>query len=109
MEKRGLGRGLGSLIPGAGWREERTTPIEIALDAISFNPYQPRKGYDDEKFQDLVRSVRVTPSVAQLEQFVALVRAAGPKAKVLVHCHQRAAKKSELGRDVFLHSPLPPV
>ncbi|MDO8683014.1 MAG: ParB/RepB/Spo0J family partition protein [Armatimonadota bacterium] len=59
MEKKGLGRGLGSLIPGANWREERTAPTEIPLDSISFNPFQPRKSYDDEKFQDLVRSVRV--------------------------------------------------
>lgn len=59
MEKKGLGRGLGSLIPGASWKEERSTPIEVPLDAISFNPFQPRKSYDDEKFQDLVRSVRV--------------------------------------------------
>jgi ParB family chromosome partitioning protein len=59
MEKKGLGRGLGSLIPGASWKEERSTPIEIPLDAISFNPFQPRKSYDDEKFQDLVRSIRV--------------------------------------------------
>ena len=59
MEKRGLGKGLSSLIPGANWKEERAAPLEIALDAISFNPYQPRKSYDDEKLQDLIRSVRV--------------------------------------------------
>jgi len=59
MEKRGLGRGLGALIPGASGREERAPSIEIPIDVISFNPFQPRKGYDDEKLQDLVHSVRV--------------------------------------------------
>ncbi len=59
MEKKSLGKGLGALIPGAGLREERSGPVEIALEHISFNPYQPRKSFDDESFEDLVRSVRV--------------------------------------------------
>lgn len=69
MEKRGLGRGLGALIPGAADvaargaagaapREDRS-PAEIPLDKIAFNPYQPRKSIDDERFQELVRSVRL--------------------------------------------------
>lgn len=57
MEKKGLGKGLGALIPGAA-RDERTTN-DIPVDQIVFNPYQPRKSIDDEKFQDLVRSVRL--------------------------------------------------
>ncbi len=57
MEKRGLGRGLGALIPGAD-REERA-PMEIPIDRIEFNRYQPRKSINDEKFQELVRSVRL--------------------------------------------------
>lgn len=60
MEKKALGKGLGALIPGAV-REETpvASPTEIPLDQISANPYQPRKNFDDEKFQDLVKSVRV--------------------------------------------------
>lgn len=60
MEKKGLGKGLGALIPGAV-REERSerSIAEIALDQIALNPYQPRKIFDDDKFQDLVRSVRL--------------------------------------------------
>ena len=57
MEKKGLGKGLGALIPGAG-REERL-PVEIPIDQITFNPFQPRKSHDDEKFQELLRSVRL--------------------------------------------------
>lgn len=59
MERKALGKGLGALIPGAGGREDHGGPIEIPLERISFNPYQPRKGYDDGSLEDLVRSVRV--------------------------------------------------
>jgi ParB family chromosome partitioning protein len=60
LEKKALGKGLGALIPGAA-REEPvvSSPTEVPLDRISANPYQPRKTFDDEKFQDLVKSVRV--------------------------------------------------
>jgi len=57
LEKKGLGKGLGALIPGAT-REERSTN-DIPVDQIVFNPYQPRKNIDDEKFQELVKSVRL--------------------------------------------------
>lgn len=58
MERKGLGKGLGALIPGAG-REERNTGSEIDITRISANPYQPRETFDDEKFHELVSSVRV--------------------------------------------------
>jgi ParB family chromosome partitioning protein len=60
----GLGRGLGSLIP--------TTPVdlgsadsvagatvELPIDRISPNPYQPRKVMDPDKLQDLADSIRL--------------------------------------------------
>lgn len=92
MEKRGLGRGLGSLIPGANWKEERAVPTEIALDAISFNPYQPRKSYDDEKFQDLVRSVRVHGILQPV-----VVRTKGENSFELVAGERRLRAASEAG------------
>jgi len=58
LERKGLGKGLGALIPGAG-REERNTGSEIDITRISANPYQPRETFDDEKFHELVSSVRV--------------------------------------------------
>lgn len=58
MEKKSLGRGLGALIPGAE-REERKLETDIEIGRISFNPYQPRESMNDEKFQDLVNSIRV--------------------------------------------------
>jgi ParB family chromosome partitioning protein len=58
------------LIPGAG-REDGPVS-EIQIDKIAFNPYQPRKSLDDEKFQELVRSVRVhgvlQPVVARVSE-----------------------------------------
>lgn len=58
MERKSLGKGLGALIPGAE-REERQSGSEIELQKISVNPYQPRETFNDEKFQELVNSVRV--------------------------------------------------
>jgi ParB family chromosome partitioning protein len=58
LEKRGLGRGLGALIPGAE-RTEKYSGVEIEVDRIGFNPYQPRESIDEEKLQELVSSIRV--------------------------------------------------
>ncbi len=58
MEKKGLGRGLGALIPGAE-RTEKYAGVELEVDRISFNPYQPRESIDEEKLQELLSSVRV--------------------------------------------------
>lgn len=55
MEKKGLGKGLGALIPGA--ERENSSTAEILIDQITYNPYQPRKSLDDERFQELVRSI----------------------------------------------------
>ena len=53
----GLGRGLASLIP------QRAAPngpaaIEIAIDRIRLNPYQPRKRMDEDALEQLAASVR---------------------------------------------------
>ena len=63
---RGLGRGLDSLIPGAGSeggiQPERTaSPLtairELDLDQIAPNPFQPRSDFDREKLQELTDSI----------------------------------------------------
>lgn len=59
MEKKGLGKGLGALIPGAEREARPGGGTEIEVARISNNPYQPRGRFDDEKFQELVNSVRV--------------------------------------------------
>lgn len=91
MEKKGLGKGLGALIPGAT-RDERAGIAELPLDQVAFNPYQPRKGYDDEKFQELVQSVRVHGIVQPI-----IVRQKGPEQYELVAGERRLRAASEAG------------
>ena len=57
MPKRGLGKGIDALIPGAviGDNEEI---MEIPPHEIEANPYQPRQIFDDEKIQDLAASMK---------------------------------------------------
>jgi len=60
MEKRpALGKGLSALIPDAS--EALSTPrasLEVDLDLLEPNHYQPRGQMDDEKLEDLARSIR---------------------------------------------------
>jgi ParB family transcriptional regulator, chromosome partitioning protein len=58
LDKKGLGRGLAALIPGAD-PESSPAVSEIPVENVQFNPYQPRTSVDDEKFHELVSSVRV--------------------------------------------------
>jgi ParB family chromosome partitioning protein len=53
--KRGLGRGLSSLIPSLV--TENTALEEISIDEICANPSQPRLQFDPEAFSELVASV----------------------------------------------------
>ena len=55
MKRGGLGRGLSSLIPGAG--DDRGGLLSIDVDAISANPRQPRKDFADESLAALARSI----------------------------------------------------
>ncbi len=57
---RGLGRGLGALIPGGDAPGDRAgRPVtEIAIAEIEANPHQPRLMMDDEALDELTRSVR---------------------------------------------------
>lgn len=56
-KRKGLGRGLGALIPqapGPRLLVERTLPIE----QIDPNPWQPRAQFDDAKLQEMAESIR---------------------------------------------------
>lgn len=55
MAKRGLGRGLSSLIPSLA--NDSTGLEEIAISEICANPSQPRLQFDPEAFSELVASV----------------------------------------------------
>lgn len=55
----GLGRGLDSLIPTLGGSDtSRASTIEVPIDSISPNPYQPRTTLDQAKLEQLAQSIR---------------------------------------------------
>ena len=60
-KKRGLGKGLGALIPSTPPRpaspEVQAGAIEISVDNISPNPHQPRQVMDQTKLQELADSI----------------------------------------------------
>ncbi|AKL98504.1 ParB/RepB/Spo0J family partition protein [Endomicrobium proavitum] len=59
MQKKALGRGLESLIPGIGGPKTSTgeTVITIPLNKIKPNRFQPRKKFDNAKLQELADSI----------------------------------------------------
>jgi len=73
--KKGLGRGLSSLIGDSGSKSKQSN---LKIDDIISNPYQPRKTFDDEQLNDLTNSIKergiiqpivVRPSKSQNEKF----------------------------------------
>lgn len=57
MSKRGLGKGLSALIPGAG-QEVGGETLELPISEISPNPLQPRTDINDEHIAELADSIR---------------------------------------------------
>jgi ParB family chromosome partitioning protein len=56
-EKRpALGKGLSALIPEAP--EPRTSPLEVDIDRLAPNPFQPRKSFDAAGLAELTNSIR---------------------------------------------------
>ncbi len=58
MTKRGLGRGLGALIPGASQEEASGPTSDLETSRLSPNPFQPRREIEGPEFEELVASVR---------------------------------------------------
>ncbi len=58
MIKRGLGRGLGALIPGAAADGEGGPASDLEVGLLAPNPFQPRRAIDGAEFDELVASVR---------------------------------------------------
>ncbi len=56
--RRGLGRGLGALIPGAVSEGPSGPVTEIDASKLSPNPFQPRREIEGPEFDDLVASVK---------------------------------------------------
>jgi len=57
MSKRGLGKGLGALIPDLEINSGDTVSL-IPINEIRPNPHQPRKTFDDEKIAELAASIK---------------------------------------------------
>jgi ParB family transcriptional regulator, chromosome partitioning protein len=59
MERsRGLGRGLGALIGEQETTRPRETVVEVPVEEIRANPYQPRQVMDDTALHELAESIR---------------------------------------------------
>src|SRR5512138_1579182 len=62
MQKQALGKGLGALIPDLsvlGDKEKKALGImEIELDKIVPNEFQPRKTFNDDRLKELAASIK---------------------------------------------------
>jgi ParB family chromosome partitioning protein len=62
MQKVALGKGLGALIPDLSTLDDKEKKalgiIELELDRIAPNEYQPRKVFDDGKLKELAASIK---------------------------------------------------
>src|SRR3990172_1744682 len=62
MQKVALGKGLGALIPDLSTLDDKEKKalgiIEVELDKIAPNEYQPRKVFDDGKLKELAASIK---------------------------------------------------
>lgn len=57
MSKRGLGKGLSALIPGAG-QEAGTEVLELKVASMVPNPHQPRTSMDEGQIAELADSIK---------------------------------------------------
>ena len=62
LPKKGLGRGLSALIPGAeeskGETRHEAPNSEIGIERITPSPFQPRRTFDEAKIEELAASIR---------------------------------------------------
>jgi ParB family chromosome partitioning protein len=94
MEKRpALGKGLSALIPDAP--EPRTSPVEVDVDRLSPNTYQPRAQVaDDARLEELAHSIRTNGIIQPI-----IVRRAGDRFQIIAGERRwRAALKVGLTR-----------
>jgi len=92
QQKKVLGRGLGALIPSKEGSSRTAGMMELSLDQIAPNPYQPRKTFNEASIEELARSVRTHGIVQPL-----VVTRAGDKFKLIAGERRfRAAVKAGL-------------
>jgi ParB family transcriptional regulator, chromosome partitioning protein len=95
MERtRGLGRGLGALIGEQDAVRPREAVVEVPVEEIRPNPYQPRHAMDDTALHELSESIRQHGVL----QPIVLRRAAGGYELVAGERRYRAAQLAGLSR-----------
>lgn len=102
--RRGLGRGLESLIPAtpAAAEEEGLQEVdgarfaEIPLDQVSPNPRQPRQVFDEQDMAELVHSIK---EIGLLQPVV--VRQTGPQAYELIMGERRWRAHQQAGLETI--------
>ena len=93
MDKRpALGKGLSALIPDAA--EPRLGPLEIDIDRLTPNTFQPRRQMDDARLDDLARSIKSNGVIQPI-----VVRKVGDRFHIIAGERRwRAAQKAGLLR-----------
>jgi ParB family chromosome partitioning protein len=93
MEKRpALGKGLSALIPDVP--EPRSGPIEVDVDRLSPNDFQPRTSVDDARLDELVQSIKSNGVIQPI-----VVRRTGDRFQIIAGERRwRAAKRAGLQR-----------
>jgi len=93
MEKRpALGKGLSALIPDAP--EPRIGPLEVDIDRLSPNTFQPRTQADEARLEDLAKSIKASGIIQPI-----VVRRAGELFQIIAGERRwRAAKQAGLQR-----------
>jgi len=100
-EKKGLGKGLGALIPTDQKEHERnyysgtTGYQELPIGAITVNPFQPRDIFDEEALESLSASVR---EVGVLQPILVRRKSADSFELIAGERRWRAAKRAGLDR-----------
>ncbi len=57
VQKKGLGKGLGALIPGIDTTRDSPN-LQVEVDRIAPNPLQPRRSFDEATIEEMAASVR---------------------------------------------------
>jgi ParB family chromosome partitioning protein len=93
MEKRpALGKGLSALIPDAP--EPRIGPLEVDIDRLSPNTFQPRSHPDEARLDELAKSIKSSGMIQPI-----IVRRAGEVFQIIAGERRwRAAKRAGLQR-----------
>jgi ParB family transcriptional regulator, chromosome partitioning protein len=89
-----LGRGLSALIPDAPTLAAPDRPLEIDIDRLRPNAYQPRGAFDETRLDELARSIRTNGVIQPI-----VARAAGDAYEIVAGERRwRAAQRAGLLR-----------